>query len=325
MSTIGIRSSQGLGVGSRATPTIPTNVIAYRSDLTNTIISWSPPLVNGNSIVSSYRVEFSSNNGSTWSTVGDTSNLTLTHSGLTDFVSSTYRYRVSATNSVGFGPSRVLVGTTIRAGGFGFSGTTSWTVPAGVTRASVIVVGGGGNSAGGGAGGGGGGVSVGYGLSVSGTIPCVVGAGGIPGGSSSFGTTVLTATGGNTGSGTTGGSSGSGGGTGANILASTSKAGGTGGVGFNGSIVCGGGGGAQTAGGPAFVPNSLVGGAGGTGYTFLGFTNSSATSGRNGGGGGGYGPSGTGGTLDGGSGSGAPATASSISGIAGLVGIQYFV
>jgi hypothetical protein len=317
MSTIGTRSSQGLGVGSRAFPTIPINVIAYRSDLTNTTISWSPPLVNGNSIVSSYRVEFSSNNGSTWSTVGDTSSLTLTHSGLTDFSSSTFRYRVSATNSSGFGASKILVGTVLRAGGFGFSGTTSWTVPDGVTRASVIVVGGGGNSAGGGGGGGGGGVSVGYGLNVSGTIPCIVGAAGIPGGSSSFGTTVLTATGGNSGSGFSGGSSGVGGGSGANILASTSKAGGTGQ--FNGT---GGGGGAQTSGANGVSPS---GGAGGTGYTYLGFTHSTATSGRNAGGGSGYGSSSSGGQLDYGSGSGASALTSSNTGIVGLVGIQYFV
>jgi hypothetical protein len=305
MSTIGTRSSQGLGVGSRAFPTVPTNVIAYRSTLTSTIISWSPPLVNGNGVVSSYRVEFSTD-GSTWSLVGNTSNLTLTHSGLNDSVSSLYRYRVSATNSAGFGPSKTLTGTVQIYGGPG-----NWTVPAGVTRASVIVVGGGSNSPGGGGGGGGGGVSVGYGLNVSGTIPYVVGANGVNGGfSSSFGTTVLTATGGNIGSGFSGGSSGVGGGSGANILASTSKAGGTGQ--FNGT---GGGGGAQTAGGNGVSPN---GGAGGLGYTFLGEE-------KLGGGGGGWGANGNVIGAHDGRGSGANAQSSSQQGKFGLVAIQYFV
>jgi hypothetical protein len=305
MSTIGTRSSQGLGVGSRAFPTIPTNVIAYRSTLTSTIISWSPPLVNGNGVVSSYRVEFSTD-GSTWSLVGNTSNLTLTHSGLNDSVSSLYRYRVSATNSAGFGPSKTLTGTVQIYGGPG-----NWTVPAGVTRASVIVVGGGSNSSGGGGGGGGGGVSVGYGLNVSGTIPYVVGANGVNGGfSSSFGTTVLTATGGNIGSSSSGGSSGVGGGSGANILASTSKAGGTGQ--FNGT---GGGGGAQTAGGNGVSPN---GGAGGLGYTFLGEE-------KLGGGGGGWGANGNVIGAHDGRGSGANAQSSSQQGKFGLVAIQYFV
>jgi hypothetical protein len=305
MSTIGTRSSQGLGVGSRAFPTIPTNVIAYRSTLTSTIISWSAPLVNGNGVVSSYRVEFSTD-GSTWSLVGDTSNLTLTHSGLNDSVSSLYRYRVSATNSAGFGPSKTLTGTVQRYGGPG-----NWTVPAGVTRASVIVVGGGSSSPGGGGGGGGGGVSVGYGLNVSGTIPYVVGANGVNAGfSSSFGTTVLTATGGNSGSSSSGGSSGVGGGSGANILASTSKAGGTGQ--FNGT---GGGGGAQTAGGNGVSPN---GGAGGLGYTFLGEE-------KLGGGGGGWGANGNVIGAHDGRGSGANAQSSSQQGKFGLVAIQYFV
>jgi hypothetical protein len=306
MSTIGTRSSQGLGVGSRAFPTVPTNVIAYRSTLTSTIISWSPPLVNGNGVVSSYRVEFSTD-GSTWSLVGNTSNLTLTHSGLNDSVSSLYRYRVSATNSAGFGPSKTLTGTVQIYGGPG-----NWTVPAGVTKASVVVVGGG-SDTGGGGGGGGGGVAVGYGLDVSGTIPYVVGPNGVNGGfSSSFGTTVLTATGGSRTLNANGGPSGVGGGTGANILASTSKPGGSGQ--FSPTFT-GGGGGAQTAGGNAISPN---GGAGGLGYTFLGLE-------KLGGGGGGYGTNGNVIGAHDGRGSGANAQSSSQQGKFGAVAIQYFV
>lgn len=313
MSTIGTRSSQGLGVGSRATPTVPTNVIAYRSTLTSTIISWSPPLVNGNAVVSSYRVEFSNDSGSTWSLVGNTSNLTLTHSGLNDSVSSLYRYRVSATNTPKlFGPSKTLTGTVQIYGGPG-----NWTVPAGVTKASVVVVGGGADTGSGG-GAGGGGVAVGYGLDVSGTIPYVVGdRGTFTGGSSSFGTTVLTATGGSRTLNANGGPSGVGGGTGANILASTSKPGGSGQFSPNAT---GGGGGAQTAGGNAISPN---GGAGGLGYTFLGLE--TGPLGKLGGGGGGYGTNGNVIGSHDGRGSGANAQSSSQQGKIGLVAIQYFV
>ncbi|MEY4164800.1 MAG: hypothetical protein RL419_642, partial [Actinomycetota bacterium] len=63
------------------------------------------------------------------------------------------------------------------------TGTTSWTVPSGITEAEVFIVGGGGAGAWSDVyaqgGGGGGGIAHKFGLSVSGTYTITVGAGGI--------------------------------------------------------------------------------------------------------------------------------------------------
>ena len=182
-------------------------------------------------------------------------------------------------------------------------GSTSWTVPQAVTTADVLVVGGGGGGGQGtstpyGAGGGGGGeVLVSTGLSVSGSIPITVGAGGLSGDnadnngdaadgqSSSFGTTMAAG-----GGGAQSGENGDG------------AASGSGNPGGATGDVAGGGGGGQGAGGADAVDPD--GGAGGAGVTpssglFAGDTVCF------GGGGGGGGMGGIGGTASCGGGAGA--------------------
>ena len=174
------------------------------------------------------------------------------------------------------------------------SGTTTWTVPAGVTSVSYLVVGGGGSGGGYvGGGGGGGGVLSGTGFGVSGTVNVTVGAGGSlgsPGGNSVFGT--LIAYGG--GNGATGGgmstytaSSGGSGGGGGSSSGTVTAGSGTSGQGYAGGTSSGptsnygsgGGGGASSAGGAG----GSIGGAGGNGVSSS-ITGTAVTYGGGGGG-----------------------------------------
>jgi hypothetical protein len=206
-------------------------------------------------------------------------------------------------------PTCATYGATLASGttceiDFSSVGSASWTVPAAVTSADVLVVGGGGGGGQGtsdpfGAGGGGGGqVLVSTGLSVSGTIPIVVGGGGqsgdnadnggtgTDGQNSTFGSSVTAAG----GIGAENGSSGDG---------APSGSGNPGGA--TGDLAGGGGGGEGAGGADAVDPNGGAGGAGTTPSDGL-FSGSSSCLG---GGGGGGGMGGTGGTATCGGGAGA--------------------
>ena len=63
-------------------------------------IDWAEPASNGYGITT-YLVEYTTDSGSNWNTVGTTANLTLNHSSLTE--ATLYEYRVSATNALGTG------------------------------------------------------------------------------------------------------------------------------------------------------------------------------------------------------------------------------
>lgn len=152
------------------------------------------------------------------------------------------------------------------------AGTTSWTVPAGITSVQYLIVGGGGGGSldgyyPGGAGGGAGGLLQGSSLAVSGTVPITVGTGGASftnGTNSVFGS--LTAIGGGHGGNRVGGTGGSGGGSvwGNAVGSGTSGQGNAGGMGLSGAnnSGSGGGGGAGAVGGAG---GNGVGGAGGIG------------------------------------------------------------
>ena len=112
-------------------PGAPTSLSATASGSTGIDLSWTAPASNGGSAITGYKIEVSSNGGSSWSVlVADTgnANTTYAHSGLT--ASTTRHYRVSAINSNGTGsPSNVddatTTGTTVPGAPTSFSATAS--------------------------------------------------------------------------------------------------------------------------------------------------------------------------------------------------------
>src|SRR6185437_7338691 len=65
-------------------------------------LSWNAPVNNTAAAITSYKIERSTDNGSTWSTiVADTASAATTYSDMGLSPSTTYTYRVSAINSVG--------------------------------------------------------------------------------------------------------------------------------------------------------------------------------------------------------------------------------
>ena len=124
-------------------PGAPTGLTATASGTTAIDLSWSAPASTGGSAITGYKIESSSDGGSSWSDlVANTSNTTTTyaHTGLT--AGATRHYRVSAINTNGTGtPSNVdsaTTGTTVPGAPTGLtamaSGTTaidlSWSAPA---------------------------------------------------------------------------------------------------------------------------------------------------------------------------------------------------
>ena len=95
-------------------PGAPTGLTATASGTTAINLSWSAPGSTGGSAITGYRIEVSSNGGSSWTNlVANTSNATTTyaHTGLT--AGTTRHYRVSAINANGTGvPSNVANATT---------------------------------------------------------------------------------------------------------------------------------------------------------------------------------------------------------------------
>ena len=95
-------------------PGAPTGLTATASGTTAINLSWSAPGSTGGSAITGYKIEVSSNGGSSWTNlVANTSNTTTTyaHTGLT--AGTTRHYRVSAINANGTGdPSNVANATT---------------------------------------------------------------------------------------------------------------------------------------------------------------------------------------------------------------------
>ena len=238
--------------------------------------------------------------------------------------------QISVTNTAGSSGGRTTFvgdgtngvnGTRYFVQRFTTTGSSTWTVPNGVTSVDVLVVGGGGgggdNSGGGGSGGG---VSSQSGVAVSGTVNVTVGAGGaagtsngsgVDGSSSSFGS--ISVAGGNRGIGFSGGAGG------------TSVSGsGAGGRGSNGSGVAG----TRGSDGPLSsitgTSTNYAGGGGGGGWV------STSAGGAGGAGGGGAGGgsavnNGTAGTdgLGGGGGSGSTEASTAGRGGSGIVVVRY--
>ena len=131
-------------------PGAPTGLTATASGATQIDLSWSAPASTGGSAITGYKIEVSSDGGSSWSDlVANTSNTTTTyaHTGLT--AGDTRHYRVSAINANGAGTASnvdsATTGTTVPGAPTGLtataSGTTainlSWSAP-GSTGGSAI-------------------------------------------------------------------------------------------------------------------------------------------------------------------------------------------
>ena len=98
-------------------PGAPRNLTARADGRTGIDLSWDRPTDPGSSAITGYRIEVSTNAGSTWSILErDTDNTTrtYTHSGLSP--GSTRHYRVFAINSDGQGPGSNIASATTAGG-----------------------------------------------------------------------------------------------------------------------------------------------------------------------------------------------------------------
>jgi len=95
-------------------PSPPTGLAATAISSSQINLSWTAPTNNGGSAITGYKIERSTNGGSTWSTIVANTGSTGTTYSNTGLVSSTsYSYRVSAINSVGTSsPSNMASATT---------------------------------------------------------------------------------------------------------------------------------------------------------------------------------------------------------------------
>ena len=112
-------------------PGAPTSLSATASGTTTIDLSWTAPLNNGGSVITGYKIEVSSNGGTSWTDREANTNSTSTtyaHTGLAP--GTTRHYRVSAINSVGTGAASNVD-----------NATTTTTVPGAPTGLTAIASG----------------------------------------------------------------------------------------------------------------------------------------------------------------------------------------
>ena len=102
------------GTGTTTAPGSPTGLTATAASSSQINLSWTAPSSNGGSAITGYKIERSTDGGTTWSTiVSNTSSTGTTYSDTGLASSTTYTYRVSAINSVGTSsPSNTASATT---------------------------------------------------------------------------------------------------------------------------------------------------------------------------------------------------------------------
>ncbi len=99
-------------------PSSPTGLVASASSSSQINLSWTAPSNNGGSTITGYKIERSTNGGTTWSTiVPNTGSSSTTYSDTGLASSTTYTYRVSAINAIGTSsPSNIVSATTAGTG-----------------------------------------------------------------------------------------------------------------------------------------------------------------------------------------------------------------
>ena len=108
-------ASIGLTISEDALPGAPNLYLAHGGGGDRVTLIWNPPAHSGARSITGYRVEVSEDSGSTWETVAeDLSPITFVHNGL--LADTTYRYRVSAINSIGVGEHSATVSASTGAG-----------------------------------------------------------------------------------------------------------------------------------------------------------------------------------------------------------------
>ncbi|MDE1829726.1 MAG: fibronectin type III domain-containing protein [Thaumarchaeota archaeon] len=100
--------------GSSTAPQSPTDLTATAASSSQIALSWTAPSNNGGSSIIGYKIERSTDSGTTWSTVtSGTGSASTTYSDTGLSSSTTYTYRVSAINAVGTSlPSNTASATT---------------------------------------------------------------------------------------------------------------------------------------------------------------------------------------------------------------------
>ena len=128
----GVPSNVDSATTGTTVPGAPTGLTATASGTTQIDLAWSAPASTGGSAITGYKIESSSDGGSSWSDlVANTSNTTTTyaHTGLT--AGTTRHYRVSAINANGAGTASnvdsATTGTTVPGAPTGLSATASGT------------------------------------------------------------------------------------------------------------------------------------------------------------------------------------------------------
>ena len=132
-------SLSGTGQTGNSAPGAPTVLSATASGTTRIDLSWTAPASTGGSAITGYRIEVSSNGGSSWSDlVANTSNTTTTyaHTGLA--AGETRHYRVSAINANGAGTASNVANATTGQTTVTF-GASSYTAAEGGATATVAV------------------------------------------------------------------------------------------------------------------------------------------------------------------------------------------
>ena len=100
----GVPAATNASIEAAVVPGVPTSLNANPSSTTRIDLSWNAPADNGGRVITGYKIEVSSNSGTTWTIrVANTGSTTTTyaHTGLT--AGTARHYRVSAINSIGTG------------------------------------------------------------------------------------------------------------------------------------------------------------------------------------------------------------------------------
>src|SRR3989441_3879671 len=115
------------GSSSTTAPQPPTGLTATAASSSQISLSWTAPTNNGGSAITGYKIESSTNSGSTWSVlVSNTGSTGTAYSDTGLSPNTTYSYRVSAINSVGTStPSNTASATTQSATTSGNTTTSS--------------------------------------------------------------------------------------------------------------------------------------------------------------------------------------------------------